>query len=108
MARVGTVLLLVLLIFGRTTAKEPFLDIPLFSIRDFTMGNIIGVFCYLPQMAVAFLLPFIWKRVKSLSTAFFRFDHDGTSPGHGGHRPYGRHHVRSLGFPSDPYCVFFF
>ncbi len=67
---VGTVLLLVLLIFWENHCKEPFLDIPLFSIRDFTMGNIIGVFCYLPQMAVAFLLPFYLEEVKSLSTAF--------------------------------------
>lgn len=65
--------LLLLLILWERRCKESFLDMPLFSIRDFTIGNIIGVFCYLPQMAVAFLLPFYLEEVKFLSTAFSGF-----------------------------------
>ncbi|MEE0775437.1 MAG: MFS transporter [Bacillota bacterium] len=65
----GAAILLILLILWEKRSKEPFLDMPLFTIRDFTMGNIIGVFCYFPQMSVAFLLPFYLEEVKALSTA---------------------------------------
>lgn len=55
------------LVLREVKFEQSFIDLPLFKNRNFTVGNIIGIACYFPQMAVSFLLPFYLEQLKNLS-----------------------------------------
>lgn len=53
-----------MLVLREVKFEQSFIDLPLFKNRNFTIGNIIGIACYFPQMAVSFLLPFYLEQLK--------------------------------------------
>ncbi|EQG26938.1 MFS transporter [Clostridioides difficile] len=64
---ITALIIFLLLALREVKFEQSFIDLPLFKNRNFTVGNIIGVACYFPQMAVSFLLPFYLEQLKNLS-----------------------------------------
>ncbi len=65
----ATVVLLVAFIRRETHFRAPLVDVKLFKLRVFTMGNVTGLLSYLVMFGVLFLMPFFFERVGGFPSA---------------------------------------
>lgn len=65
----ATVVLLVAFIQRETHFRAPLVDVKLFKIKVFTMGNVTGLLSYLVMFGVLFLMPFFFERVGGFPSA---------------------------------------
>ncbi len=63
------VIAFLLFCWRETHFSQSFLDLKLFKNFDFTFGNVVGVFSYMPNMSVMFLLPFYLQDLRHFSTS---------------------------------------
>ncbi|MCY0898575.1 MAG: DHA2 family efflux MFS transporter permease subunit [Firmicutes bacterium] len=65
----GTVVLLWLFILREKRFRAPLVDVRLFQIKIFTMGNVTGLLSYLVMFGVLFLMPFFFEKVGRFPSA---------------------------------------
>ncbi|NMP21654.1 DHA2 family efflux MFS transporter permease subunit [Sulfobacillus harzensis] len=66
---VATIVLLVAFIRRETNFRAPLVDVKLFKLKIFTMGNVTGLLSYLVMFGVLFLMPFFFERVGGFPSA---------------------------------------
>lgn len=59
----ATIVLLVAFVMREQRFRAPLVDVMLFKLKIFTMGNITGMMSYLVMFGVLFLMPFFFERV---------------------------------------------
>lgn len=64
----GIILMLVFLVV-ESRSKYPMVDLSLFKIRIFSMGNLSALFNFMAQYAVIFIMPFYLQQLRGLSPA---------------------------------------
>lgn len=64
-----TAVFLVLFILREKHFRAPLVDVALFKIKVFTMGNVTGLLSYLVMFGVLFLMPFFFERVADYRSA---------------------------------------
>ncbi|MCL5115769.1 MAG: DHA2 family efflux MFS transporter permease subunit [Firmicutes bacterium] len=65
----ATIVLLVAFILREKGFRAPLVDVNLFKLKVFTMGNLTGLLSYLVMFGVLFLMPFFFERVSNFPTA---------------------------------------
>lgn len=65
----ATVVLIAAFILREKRFRAPLVDVALFKIRVFTMGNVTGLLSYLVMFGVLFLMPFFFEKVSLFPSA---------------------------------------